>query len=163
MELVDGEVLELINLSTEPADFDHVDDARLIEAKVHAQIVLREVAASAAQLFHLRQRLGSVATVSCGHDDPAANARAIRLRADKFDLDPVALERGIAAQQLRNGVDAVDRNVDRAVVVVVAKGTTARRSILQNSRPSLAGHFLKASVAQITVETLVLRILQLFS
>ena len=81
--------------------------------------------------------------------------------ANQLDLDPFAIQRGIAAQQLRNGVDAIHRDVHGAIVVVIAKSAAARRSIFHNARAALFGHLFKAAVLQIAVEIFVLGVFQI--
>src|SRR5580698_7729145 len=113
---------------------------------MHAQIVLREIASSAAQLIGLDECFSGVCHGGSRHQNAAADPRTIRLHTDQLDLDPVPVERGIAPQQLRDRVDAVHYDVDIAVVVVVAERTAASRRVLQDAWPTVLCDILKTSV-----------------
>ena len=113
---------------------------------MHAHIVLRKIAAAAAQLIHLRQRLRRIRLGFGSHRDPAADAAAVRFHAGQFDLDPVTVQCGVTAEKLRNRVDAVHGHVDIAVVVVVAESAPARRRVLQNPRAAFVTDIFKPPV-----------------
>src|SRR5579863_9727553 len=50
------QVFNLIDLPAKPADFEHIHLSSLIQTEVNARIVLRKIAAAAAQLFDLNER-----------------------------------------------------------------------------------------------------------
>src|ERR1700728_4812018 len=64
MQLIDSEVFELIDLTAQPANLHHVYFDSLVQSEMHAQVVLRKVTATAAQLLHLLQRFSCVGTGS---------------------------------------------------------------------------------------------------
>ena len=84
VELVDVEVLEDVDLAAEPMDFYAVDFLGLVEAEVDAEIVLREVAAAAAEFVGLDEGLGGVGFVHRGDDE-------LLPMPERLDLTPTSL------------------------------------------------------------------------
>src|SRR5207245_1526559 len=103
--------------------FEELDVFRFADAKVHAQIVLRKIAAAATHFVDLRMQT-LLARKMRDTFDARADAAAIGFRADGFDFDPVVGGAGIATQQLRKIVDGVDDDVEVAVIVEVAEGAS---------------------------------------
>src|SRR5271169_2201329 len=97
---------------------------------MHAHVVLRKIAATASQLIHLREGFFGGRDGLGGDDDARTDTGTIGFRAYEFDLDPGAVEGGIAPQQLRNGVDAIDRDIEIAIIIIITEGATASRSVL---------------------------------
>ena len=94
VEVVCVEVFEGVHLAGWPADLDQVDFFRLVEAEMDAQVVLRVVAASAADFVDLDNGVPAWPRSGlCDDLDPRADAGAVGFCADGTDLDPVALER----------------------------------------------------------------------
>src|SRR5271163_289583 len=123
VEVVGGEIAEDVFGAGGPEEFNLVGLGCGVEAEVDAEVVLRVVAAAAADLFDLAERLFANAGVILrsglgGDDDAGADAGAIALFANDADLDPVAGDGGFAMEELRRGVDAVDDGIHVAVVVV---------------------------------------------
>ena len=79
---IDWLLVEAIDMSARPADLEKVDDIRLAQSKVNAQIVLGIITAAAAHFLDLRMLAGD-----------ATNARAdrtpVRLYATALHLEPV--------------------------------------------------------------------------
>ena len=76
------------------------------------------------------------------HFDAGADAGLVGLCADEANFDPASVQRcpeRIAAEQLRNGVDAIDHGVEVAVVVVVADGEATRLGRRGDSAAADAG------------------------
>ena len=61
---------------------------------------------------------------------------------------------------MRDGVDAVDGDVEVAVVVVIAEGAAASWSVFHDSRAALVGDFFEAAVAEIAIEIFVLGVFE---
>ena len=61
---------------------------------------------------------------------------------------------------MRDGVDAVDGDIEVAVVVVVAEGAAAGRGVFHDARAALVGDFFEAAVAEIAVEVFVLGVFE---
>src|SRR5439155_1759819 len=156
-DLVGLDVFEGFDEAAGPADFEELDVFRFADAKVHAQIVLRKIAAAATHFVDLRMQ-ALLARKMRDTFDARADAAAIGFRADGFDFDPVVGGAGIATQQLRKIVDGVDDDVEVAVIVEVAEGASARGDRRGNSGASVIGNIFEAPVAQIFVEQLALRI-----
>src|SRR5439155_1375109 len=116
-DLVGLDVFEGFDEAAGPADFEELDVFRFADAKVHAQIVLRKIAAAATHFVDLRMQT-LLARKMRDTFDARADAAAIGFRADGFDFDPVVGGAGIATQQLRKIVDGVDDDVEVAEIVV---------------------------------------------
>src|SRR5207245_1141665 len=152
-DLVGLDVFEGFDEAAGPADFEELDVFRFADAKVHAQIVLRKIAAAATHFVDLRMQ-ALLARKMRDTFDARADAAAIGFRADGFDFDPVVGGAGIATQQLRKIVDGIDDDVEVAVIVEVAEGASARGDRRGNSGASVIGNIFEAPVAQIFVEQL---------
>src|SRR5271157_1045947 len=81
-----------------------------------------------------------------------ADSATVRLRPNGPNLDPIVVEFGVAAQELRAVVDGVNDDVNVAVVVEIAEGRAARRSRLGDARPRLQGNVGETAVVQILVQ-----------
>ena len=85
------------------------------QAEVHAQVVLRIVAAAAAYFLHLRR-------AARGDAHARADRAAIRRDAHELQRQPVpSMLASIEAEEVRRVVDVVDEHVDVAVVVEVGE------------------------------------------
>src|SRR5262245_43112918 len=102
---------------------------RLAESEMRSQIALREVAAAAPDFVHL------AAPFSCRAVNPRSDTRAIRLHPNGLHLEPVILRGLVAAQELRNIINAVHEHINVAVVVEIAEGATAPGDLFQNAGP----------------------------
>ena len=81
---------------------------------------------------------------------------AIGFGAHGANLDPVAASGGVATKKLWKMVDAVDDDVDIAVVVEVAEGSSAGGSSVGYAGAALCGDLFELAVAEIAVEVFVL-------
>src|SRR5579885_3457655 len=80
---------QFIHDSAGPVHLD-VGPVCLSEAEVHSQIVLRDIAAAAANFVHLSPRAGHAV-------NPSPDSRPVRFRSEALDLDPAVLLRRIAS------------------------------------------------------------------
>src|SRR5215475_13040284 len=103
---------------------------RLAEAEMRPQIVLREVTAAATNFIHLAAPFSGRAV------NPRSDTRAIRVHPNGLHLEPVILRGLVAAQELRNIIDAVHERIDITVVVEIAECATAPGDLFQNARPA---------------------------
>ncbi len=145
-----------------PGDLDDVGLGALVEAEVHAEVVLRVVAAAAAHFVDLSHGLLELPDSDCGRGgrgdgDAGADAGAIALLADEAELDPVAGDR-LVSQRRSCGrrVDAVDDDVHGAVVVVVTEGAAAGGDGVVDAGAGEGGDLFKLAVAQVAVDVLML-------
>src|SRR5246127_3197547 len=90
--------------------------------------------------------------------DARTDAASIGFCADGFDLDPVVAGVGIAAQKLGKIVDGVYEQVEITVVVEVTEGAAASGDGNGNTGAGVIRNIGEASVAEILVEQLALRI-----
>jgi hypothetical protein len=88
--LIGLDVLQGVDRAAGPLDFEEIDFFGLADAKVHAQITLREIAAAAANFIDLRMRLGFAGNLRYT-TQPRADTAAIGFRADGADLNPIVL------------------------------------------------------------------------
>src|SRR5262249_31390450 len=88
IEVVGGEGREFVRLAGGPVDLD-VGFGPAARAEGNAEIVLREEASPAANLFDLANRLGSGCGLG-GDSDASADAGSVRFCAYSADLEPVA-------------------------------------------------------------------------
>src|SRR2546430_17251714 len=58
--------------------------------------------------------------------DAGTDAAAVGFCANRADFDPIVFVGGVAADELWRSVDAIDDEVEIAVVVEIAEGTAAR-------------------------------------
>src|SRR5436190_1050076 len=90
VNLVHCQSWQSVDVSAWPTDFN-IRLLRCAETEMDAQIILRNVAAAAANLVHLAMLAGCA-------DDARTNAGAIRLCANAFQFDPVVAKRAIATK-----------------------------------------------------------------
>jgi hypothetical protein len=95
-----------------------IDARRRAESHVHAQVVLRQVAAAATHLVHLCRAAGRDA-----HARP--DRAAVRRGADQLQQQPPVLGRRAGQEQIGRVVHVADHDVDGAVVVDVAERRSA--------------------------------------
>src|SRR6202790_4599611 len=156
-QLVGLHVFQRVHAAARPANFEQLNLLRFSNAEVHAQVILRNVAAAAAHLINLLMRLRFPGQV--GHAaQTRANSAAIRFCANGFYLQPIIFKTRIAAQQLGKIIVSVHDHVDVTIVVEIAERRAARRDRRHDPRAALRGHIFKMPVAQIAVENFLLRI-----
>src|SRR6202007_86861 len=132
-QFVHGEVLQRVHHAARPANFEQVHFLRLPETEMYSQVVLRKEASAAAHFINLLMRPGFA-----GHFDYAtqagANAAAVGFSSNRANLYPGVVERGIAADELRQIVHTVHNEINVAVIVEISERTAARRGRHGNSR-----------------------------
>ena len=94
----------------------------------------------------------------CDTSDASAYAAAVGFCANRADFDPIVFVGGVAADELWRSVDAIDDEVEIAVVVEIAEGTAARGGGSRNSGAGVKRDVFEVAVAQIAIEKLALRI-----
>src|SRR6185503_16915051 len=107
-DAVRRDAVPLLLVAVRPADLDAHDPRVATQPEVHAQVVLREVAAAAADLVHEREIPGDDA-------DPGADRAPVRRRARELHREPVMVRPALGPEDVRAGVDVVDDDVDVAV------------------------------------------------
>src|SRR5215471_9497569 len=90
--LIGLDVFESVDGAARPLDFEEIDFFGFADAEVHAQIALREIAATAPHFIDLRMRLAFPGNLRHA-TQASANAAAIGFCADGAHLDPVVLQR----------------------------------------------------------------------
>src|SRR5260370_34512864 len=131
-------------------DFD-VRVFRSSQSEMHTQIILGDVAATAAYFIHL-------AVTGPRAINPRSDARAIRFHADSFHFQPVRLRGLIAAKKLWYVVDTVDKHINVPVIVEVAERAAAARRFLQNPRSAIHGDIGEFAVSQVPIQHLALTV-----
>src|SRR5579863_10189098 len=126
IKTIGTEILERVDLAAGPADFEQFDFCGRAKSEVHAQIVLRKIAAAAADFVDLLMGFGFAGNLSDA-TDAGSDAAAVGLGANGSNLDPIIFQRRVTAKKLGKIVDAIDHDVDVAVVVEIAEGSAARR------------------------------------
>ena len=125
---------------------------------MEAEVVLREVAAAAADFIDL----ASAASVLLELSSDASFARPMPVRFDfvpsNFTLIQLLPEVGSQRSSCGEAVDGVDDDVDVAVVVEVSEGAAAASGGRGDAGAALRGDLFEPSVAQVAVEVLVLGI-----
>src|SRR6266404_121752 len=86
--LIRLDVFQRFDEAAGPADFEEFDVFSFANAEMDAQIILREISAAAPHFVDLRMQT-LLARKMRDAFDACADAAAIRLRADGFDLDPI--------------------------------------------------------------------------
>ena len=124
---------------------------------MNPQIVLRDVAAAAADFVDLAMGLGFAGDAGYA-SDARADAAAVGLGADGPHFNPVVGEFGVATKKLREVVYRVDDNVDVAVVVEVAEGAAAACGRIGDSRTNLERNIREVAVAEVAIEQLALTV-----
>src|SRR5712671_2555009 len=87
-QLVGLHIFQRVDLSCWPANFQNLRLVRFAQAEVNAQVVLRDVAAAAANLVNLLMRLRFIRRTAKAAQ-PRSNTAAIRFRSDSAHLDPM--------------------------------------------------------------------------
>src|SRR6266403_4446874 len=87
-DLIGLDVFEGFDEAAGPADFEELDGFGFADAEMDAQIILREIAATAAHFVDLRMQTLLAGPMSDAFD-ARADAAAIGFRADGLDFDPV--------------------------------------------------------------------------
>src|SRR6266478_6168074 len=149
-DLIGLDVFERFDEAAGPPDFEEFDVFGFADAEVDAKIVLRKIAAAAADFVNLRIQL-LVAGEMCDAFDARADPAAIGFRADSLDLDPIIRRVGIAAQKLGEIVDGVDHDIEVAVIVEVTESTATCGDRRRDSGAGVIGNIVEAPVAQIFV------------
>src|SRR5262249_7628065 len=124
---------------------------RLPNSEMDAKIVLRDVAAAAADFVHLPVT-GRRAI------NPRPDTRTIRFHPDGLHLHPVRLHRLMAAKKLWHIVDAVDEHIDIAIIIEVSERAAAARDFFQDPRSAFHGNVREFAVSQIPVQHLALAV-----
>jgi len=155
--LVGLDVFEGFDQAAGPADFEELDFLGFAYAEMHAQVVLGKITAAAADFVNLRMKRFFASEMRDAFE-PRTDAAAIGFRADGLDFEPVVAGARIAAQELRKVVDGIDNDVEVAVVVEVAESAATRGDRSGNAGTCVVGDIIEASIAQILVKQLALRI-----
>src|SRR5256885_16684890 len=92
----------------------------------------------------------------CDARDAGAYAAAIGFCADGADFDPIVFVGGVAADELWRSVDAIDDEVEIAVIVEVAEGTAARGGGGRNSSARVGGEGFGVGGSPIAVKRVAL-------
>src|SRR4051812_12054408 len=119
------------------------------QPEVHAEVVLREIAAAAANLLPLLDAARDAAH-SC------ADRVAIGRDAGQLQRDPVVTRTALAAEEVRPIVDVRDRHIDLAVVVEIAERRAAPRLRRRDRRAEPLGHVDETSIAAVAIHDLAL-------
>src|SRR5207237_1963916 len=127
------------------------------QAKVNAQIALREIAAAAAHLVNETQLTLPILCLD-GATQARSDAAAIGSDADGPHFDPVVMVPHITTDQLWRAIDGADQNIQIAIVVEVAKSAPAGCGWSLDSRAALQRNIFKFSVAQVAIQQLALRV-----
>src|SRR5262245_36787377 len=150
-DLARRHVIQGVDHAARPSRFDRLRLRRLAEAEMDAHVVLRVVAAAAANLVDPRPAVGF-------NLDPRANAVTVRFRADEFDRNPVVIRRRIRPQQNRKIVDRVDHDVDVAIVVEIAERASATGSRFDKRPADLLGDVFERALTLVLIEDFALRV-----
>src|SRR5271165_1464118 len=145
IELIRGHSRQILYLSRWPANFDAVDFLRCANAKVHAQVVLRQIAAAAVNLFGLGHAPGD-------NFNARVERQAIALGPGQFKTNPVVSWNAVIAQNHRGAIDIADDHVHVAVIKEVAYGEAAGDALLQQRRSGLRAGIAKRAVALIELQ-----------
>src|ERR1700675_745836 len=122
IESVRRKVLQDLGAAGRPANLNPIDFVGGAQSKVHPQIILREVAAAAANFINLRER-------ACNHSHLRTQSESVAARADQLNRDPVVgtgpfiVENHIMENHGRT-VDIFDHDIDSAIVVEIPKRRT---------------------------------------
>src|SRR5260370_27438899 len=116
---------------------------------MEAEIVLRIITGPAQNLIHLR-------SPPRGHTNSRSDGAAIGARSDALDDQPVVPVAAVIPEQRRRGIDVVDDDIDVAVIVDVAEGTTPADSRGENTRSRFRGYIFEAPVAEIAIKEFLL-------
>ena len=132
-----------------PTHDNAVDGVRASQPEMEAQVVLRIVAAAAADFLTL---------LAVGRDEAhqRTDCAPVGLGADKLQRHPVPLAGLIEAEQIRCVVQIVDDDVDVAVVVEVGKRGPPAGLRRRHRRAELLADVREPSVAQVAVDDLAL-------
>src|SRR5438094_6326650 len=154
VQAIDGKVFPALFKAVRPSYVDPIDAGAGGESEVHTQIVLRQVAAAAADLLPLLDPAGQ-------RPHARADRIAIRLHADELQREPVMRGIALEAEQVRRVVDVRDGDVDLPVVVDIAERRAAPGLRRRRRRAEPLGHVRKSSVAEIAVDDLSLLVRRL--
>src|SRR3954447_3946145 len=132
-----------------PAHVDAVHARGERQPEVHAEVVLREIAAAPANLLPLLDAAGDA-------PHPRANRIAIRRDAGELQRDPVVTRIALTAEEVRPIVDVRDRHIDLAVVVEIAERRAAPRLRRRDRRAEPLGDIDEASIAAVAIHDLAL-------
>src|SRR5205814_8691224 len=100
-DVINLDALPLLLEPIRPADVHALDLRGLSQAEMHAQIVLRKIAAAAADFLELH----SAATEE---PDACANCASVRSRAHELERHPTRIRGRIEAKEVRGRVHVVD-------------------------------------------------------
>ena len=101
---------KLLDVPTRPANLKQFDLGMFPKSEVNAKIALGEITCATPHLSDKRQ-------VACLY----GNSRADR-RADRFNRYPMIAIAALVAEERRGLIGVVEKDVDIAVIVVVAEG-----------------------------------------
>src|SRR5438477_3239001 len=119
-QLVRLNILQRVNLPARPANLQHVDSLSLPQPEVNAQIILREVAATAAHFIDLLMGF-RLSGQMCHTHQPRPDSAAVRFRSNRTNLDPVVIQFQITTEQLRITIHGIDDHIDISIVIEIAK------------------------------------------
>ena len=121
VERIDGQALEFFEDPGRPADFNPVDLGSSAQAEMHAHIIVRDVAGTAAYFIDQNALAGFNA-------DARTNTVAIRSGADSAEGDPMIGVADLVDKQARRRVYVADYSGDAAIIPEVANSQAARRN-----------------------------------
>ena len=159
--MVCGDIFQNVFCPRRPLNLNRVSLCRLIQTEVNSKVILRIVATSAANLFDLSHWLlpntGLLLRIRRSRDrDLRSDASSIALLPNQSNLQPIALNRRRAVQQLRRSVDTVDYDIHVAVVVVIAKRAPTRRNSIRHAATGNVRYLFELPGAQVAIDILVL-------
>src|SRR3954470_12735944 len=135
--------------SIRPAHVDAVHARGERQPEVHAELVLREIAAAAANLLPLLDAAGDA-------PHPCADRIAIRRDAGELQGDPVVARVALTAEEIGPIVDVRDRHIDLTVVVEITKGRAAPCLWRRDRRAEPLRHVNETSIARVAIHDLAL-------
>src|ERR1700674_2862178 len=114
IETVRRKVLQDLSAAGRPANLNPIDFVRGPQSKMHPQVILREIAAAAANLIDLGER-------ACNHSHLRTQTESVAARADELNCDPVVGTGPFIVENHGRTVDVFDHNIDSAIVIEIPK------------------------------------------
>ena len=112
------ESAEFLCVAVGPSNLSAVDSCCLPESEMNAEIVLRKIAATAADFGHL--------FLAARFDfDAGADGTSVTSRAFQPEADPMVRLAGVVPEEAGTAVEVDDENVEVAVIVEVRDGGAA--------------------------------------
>src|ERR1700674_3350066 len=114
IETVRRKVLQDLSAAGRPANLNPIDFVRGPQSKMHPQVILREIAAAAANFINLRER-------ACNHSHLRTQTESVAARADQLNCDPVVGTGPFIVENHGRTIDVFDHNIDSAIVIEIPK------------------------------------------